>query len=138
MKGPAYTWINSRKCLAVEHMKPIAILLLITLLSLSFDSLADVPVEQKAEVEYLINYLQESDCRMVRNGKSYDGADGANHVRRKYGHFRDKISSTEDFIEYSATKSMMSGKYYQVECPGEQPKRSQDWLLKELQAYRNR
>jgi len=138
VKGHAYTWINSRKCLAVEHMKPIAILLLIALLSLSFDSLADVPVEQKAEVEYLINYLQESDCRMVRNGKSYDGADGANHVRRKYGHFRDKISSTEDFIEYSATKSMMSGKYYQVECPGEQPKRSQDWLLKELKAYRSR
>jgi len=70
VKGHAYTWINSRKCLAVEHMKPIAILLLIALLSLSFDSLADVPVEQKAEVEYLINYLQESDCRMVRNGKS--------------------------------------------------------------------
>ena len=138
MKGPAYTWINSRKCLAIEYMKPIAALLLIALLFLSFDSLADVPAEQKAEVEYLINYLQESDCRMVRNGKSYDGADGANHVRRKYSYFRDKISSTEDFIEYSATRSTMSGKYYLVECPGEESMRSQDWLLRELQVYRRR
>ena len=74
MKGPAYTWINSRKCLAIEYMKPIAALLLIALLFLSFDSLADVPAEQKAEAEYLINYLQESDCRMVRNGKSYNNS----------------------------------------------------------------
>lgn len=124
--------------MAVKYMKPIETLLLIVLLFLSFDSLADVPAEQKAEVEYLINYLQESDCQMVRNGKSYDGADGANHVRRKYGYFRDQISSTEDFIEYSATKSTMSGEYYQVECPGEEPLRSQDWLLKELEAYRSR
>jgi hypothetical protein len=99
---------------------------------------ADVPVEQEAEVEHLINYLQASDCRMVRNGKSYVGSEGANHVQRKYDHFRDEISSTEDFIEYSATKSVMSGKYYLVECPGEEPVRSRDWLLKELKAYRDR
>ena len=116
----------------------IRTLLFICLLSLSLGVRADVPAEQVAEVEHLISYLQESDCRMVRNGKSYSGQDGANHVRRKYGHFRGRISRTEDFITYSATKSTMSGKYYEVECPGEQPIRSRDWLLNELQAYRDR
>ena len=98
---------------------------------------ADVPVEQQAEVEHLINYLKESGCPMVRNNKSYNGKDGASHVRRKYNHFRDWISSTEEFIEYAASKSTKSGEYYEVQCPGEESMRSQDWLLMELQAYRN-
>jgi len=129
-------WKNSKNCLEVRNMQIIRTLLYMHLLCLSSGAWADVPVEQEAEVEHLIGYLQESGCQMVRNGKSYNGEDGANHVRRKYNHFRKKISSTEAFIEYSATKSMMSGKYYQVDCPGEEPMRSQDWLLKELQAHR--
>jgi hypothetical protein len=111
---------------------------LILLMCLAFGAWADVPVEQEPEVEHLINYLADSDCQMVRNGKSHDGRDGAKHVRRKYGHFRKEISNTEDFIRYSATKSTISGRYYDVLCPGEAPVRSQDWLLNELKAYRSR
>ena len=99
---------------------------------------ADVPSGQADEVQHLITYLETSDCNMVRNGKSYDGKDGARHVRRKYDHFRDEISSTEEFIAYSATKSLMSSKPYQVQCPGEEPVPSADWLLEELKAFRSR
>jgi hypothetical protein len=95
-------------------------------------------VEQQTEVEHLIGYLQESGCHMIRNDKSYNGQEGASHVRRKYNHFRGRISSTEEFIEYAATKSTMSGRYYQVLCPDKEPMRSQDWLLMELHAYRSR
>ena len=96
------------------------------------------PAEQAAEVEHLIAYLANSDCRMVRNGKSYSGKDGSKHMRRKYDYFRDKISSTEDFIVYAGTKSTMSGRMYEVKCVGQEPEFSRDWLLKELEAYRNR
>ena len=98
---------------------------------------SDVPAEQEAEVEHLINYLADSDCQMVRNGKSHDSKYGANHVRRKYAHFRKEISNTEGFIRYSATKSTLSGRYYEVHCVGEAPVRSRDWLLEELKAYRS-
>jgi hypothetical protein len=97
---------------------------------------ADVPPEQKPEVEHLIGFLQTSDCSMIRNGRAHDGAEAARHVRRKYKHFRDDISSTEEFIELSATKSTMSSKPYEVQCPGEPPRQSADWLLDELEAYR--
>jgi hypothetical protein len=73
---------------------------------------------------------------MVRNGGAHDGAEAAKHVQRKYKHFRDDISSTEEFIELSATKSTMSSKPYEVHCPGEPPRKSADWLLDELEAYR--
>ena len=97
---------------------------------------ADVPPEQKPEVEHLVGFLATSDCSMIRNGRAHDGAEAAKHVRRKYKHFRDDISSTEEFIELSATKSTMSSKPYEVHCPGEPPRQSADWLLDELEAYR--
>jgi len=108
------------------------------LLGFSPVSKADVPGDQRAEVEHLIGYLQNSDCRMIRNGKSYSGKDGAMHVRRKYDHFRDRISSTEDFVEYSASKSTMSGKLYAVQCQGAEPVSSSEWLLQELEDFRRR
>ena len=90
------------------------------------------------EVVHLIVFLRDSDCQMIRNGEAHSGADGAKHVQRKYDHFRDEIHSTEDFIEHAASKSTMSGKPYEVHCPGVQPVRSRDWLLRELWSFRDR
>jgi hypothetical protein len=53
----------------------------------------------------------------------------------KYDYARKWISSTEDFIEYTATKSSMSGKLYHVICQGERIP-SGAWLETELQRYR--
>ena len=106
------------------------------LLLFSRPTLADVPPEQQAEVDHLLATLETSDCVMIRNGKEHDGEEAADHVRRKYDHYRDDIGSTEDFIAYSATKSLISGRAYQVQCPGEEPQPSADWLLAELEAYR--
>ena len=96
------------------------------LLLLSLSVLADVPPEQQAEVEHLLATLKTSDCVMIRNGKEHDGEEAADHVRRKYDHYRDEIGNTEDFIAYSATKSLISGRAYQVQCPGEEPQPSAD------------
>jgi hypothetical protein len=99
---------------------------------------ADVPNDQRLEVRHLIGFLRDSACAMIRNGKSYAGEAGARHVQRKYDHFREDIRSTEEFIEYAATRSTMSGQPYRVQCPGHQPVPSRDWLLEELQAFRRR
>jgi len=97
---------------------------------------ADVPAAQVPEVEHLIGYLAASDCRMLRNGRSYSGWDGAKHVQRKYDYFRGQIGSTEEFIRLTATKSERSGKIYKVQCPGQEPVSSAEWLLQELKAFR--
>ena len=117
---------------------PIHIIFIAMVFLLAAQLSADVPAEQKSEVEHLVNYLESSDCLMIRNGTSHNGADAAGHVRRKYDYFRDDISSTEEFIELSATKSTISRKPYEVHCPGEPPRKSADWLLDELEAYRAR
>ena len=97
---------------------------------------ADVPPEQKAEVDYLLDYVSKSGCEMNRNGSRHKGEKAVSHIQKKYDYFRDDIKTTEDFIEYSATKSTMSGKFYMVECEGQEPIRTKDWLLDALQNFR--
>ena len=98
--------------------------------------LADVPPEQKAEVDYLLEYVSQSGCEMNRNGSRHKGEEAVSHIQKKYDYFRDDIKSTEDFIEYSATKSTMSGKFYMVVCEGQEPMKTRDWLLDALQKFR--
>ena len=97
---------------------------------------ADVPEAERSEVRHLLEYLRNSDCEMERNGTRHSGADAYAHVNRKYEYFREKITSTEMFIEYAATKSTMSGEYYRVYCPDDPPVRTRDWLLEELRRFR--
>ncbi|WP_373862494.1 DUF5329 family protein [Bathymodiolus platifrons methanotrophic gill symbiont] len=40
------------------------------------------------------------------------------------------------FIEYSATKSTVTGRDYRVKCAGQRTVKTKDWLLQELQNYR--
>ncbi len=123
-----------------QLLKSMILLLLTIIFSVSVPYLnpasADVPPAEKPEVEYLLGLVKGSPCRFERNGKLYDGEKAYGHIKEKYEYFSGKITSTETFIEYAATKSMMSGKYYLVICPGKEPEKTSDWLLRELGKYR--
>lgn len=97
---------------------------------------ADVPKNQIKEVNHLLNYVKTSSCTINRNGSEHKGEKALKHIKKKYNYFRDDIKTTEDFIEYSATKSTMSGKSYIAYCPDKKPVKTQDWLLEELNRYR--
>lgn len=101
------------------------------------NAVADVPDEQLAEIEHLMTFIANSRCIINRNGTDYPAEKGIEHIQNKYDYFRNDINSSEEFIEYSATKSTMSGKYYTVTCPGKQTVKTQDWLLNELKRFRS-
>ena len=111
-----------------------AIVLMFTLTSVN----ADVSAEQKIETSHLLNFVKNSACQITRNGKAYDGSRAVTHIQKKYDYFKDDIETTEQFIELSASKSTLSGKYYTVVCGDAQPLRTKDWLLQELSNYRQR
>ena len=117
----------------IESMKKHIVLIS---LFVSSGVLADVPSTQINEVSHLLNYVKNSNCTINRNGSEYKGEKALKHIEKKYNYFRDDIKSTEDFIEYSATKSTMSGKAYIVICPDKNPVKTQLWLLDELKRYR--
>ena len=114
----------------MKRFFPFAMLLLVSVVN------ADVPVEYQDEVEHLINFVKNTSCQINRNGEYHIGAKAIAHIQKKYRYFKDDISTTEQFIDYSATKSTMSGKYYMVKCGGQEPEKTRDWLLKELKKYR--
>ena len=90
------------------------------------------------EIEYLLSVVAQSDCTFVRNGDAHSGQEAVAHMRKKFDHFSKRITSAESFIEYSATKSLVSGKNYSVDCPGYDPQPTGQWLLEKLDAYRKR
>jgi hypothetical protein len=99
---------------------------------------ADSNAKQKLEASHLLSFVKNSPCKIIRNGKVYDGSRAVTHIQKKYDYFKDDIETTEQFIELSATKSTLSGKYYTVVCGDGQPLKTRDWLLQELQNYRQR
>ncbi|MCI5168748.1 MAG: hypothetical protein D3903_22300, partial [Candidatus Electrothrix sp. GM3_4] len=100
--------------LSVVIMAVMAILLTET-------ALADVPPKQQAEVAHLLQFVRNSTCRINRNNSLHSGQEAASHIQKKYDYFKKKIKTTEQFIKYSATKSTMSGQYYNVICDGQKP-----------------
>lgn len=88
------------------------------------------------EIHHLINYLAISKCSFIRNGSAHSSSEAVAHMEKKYRYFRRKIKSAEQFIEFSASKSTLSGEPYWIKCPGTEEQLSSVWLLAELQRYR--
>ena len=90
--------------------------------------------ESAAAIEYLLDSVAASDLQFMRNGKAHTGAEAAEHMRRKYKHFDDRIQSADDFIDLAATKSMLSGKKYTVRT-ADVEMATADWLRAVLADY---
>ena len=87
------------------------------------------------EIVSLLDFVEQSDCIFIRNGRQYDAVNARQHIEKKYAYFKKLISTTEDFIYYSATRSSISGKPYRVLC-SDAEMRSAEWLHGELDRLR--
>ena len=116
----------------LSPMKSVLRSLVLTLVLFSNSSLADT----QAEIDHLLNFVANTSCQYDRNGTVHDGPEARDHINMKYKHYRKKVKSAEDFIKYSATKSLISGRKYKIRCPDSDVINANDWLLAELQRYR--
>jgi hypothetical protein len=114
----------------------VAALLFAAMVGSSALTRADVPESDRHEVEHLLEFIRQSDCAFIRNGRTYGGERAYRHVQRKYDYFRGDIMDAESFIELSASRSELSGQPYLFACSGTEPRRSRDVLLEELERYR--
>jgi hypothetical protein len=92
----------------------------------------------QAEVDHLINYVRSTDCKFIRNGNAHTPDEAIEHILKKYDHFEDRIKTAEDFIEYCASKSILSKKPYKIGCPDQEPVESNVWFLEELERFRKK
>jgi len=72
----------------------------------------------------------------IRNDTEYAAKKAQSHIQRKYNNIKNKITTTEQVIKYSTTKSSLSGNIYFIKCPDIAKVPSADWLTKELMRYR--
>jgi hypothetical protein len=115
----------------------LAICVFLISFALQAQSDADTDAEQLDRVnQHLIATVKNSSLVFVRNDHHYDGPTAASHIVRKYAHFREQISTPEQFIDLCASRSLLTGKAYEVilDNGGRVPLR--DWLMQALQDYR--
>jgi hypothetical protein len=91
----------------------------------------------RENIESLLLFVEQSECTFIRNGKHYDALKAREHIEKKYAYYKDRITTAEDFILYSATKSAITGEPYRVICNGVNILTS-DWLKEELAELRTR
>lgn len=92
---------------------------------------------QEVEIAYLLDAVDSSDCRFVRNDITYSNWEFLGHLRSKMNLNQELIGSAEEFIEKIATRSAVSEIPYVAICDG-QLKITQDWFLDLLANYRSR
>lgn len=119
-------------------MKPILTIVLVALLLFTNLIKADISEQTKAEIEHLLDYVKNSKITFIRNSSSYSPADAVKHMNRKFEHFKKEINTAEQFIEKCATKSLLSGKPYQVKLEDQTVMEAADWFLKELSSFREK
>lgn len=100
---------------------------------------AQTPVSTNArEITSLFTSLETSGCEFNRNGTWYTASKASDHLKRKYDYLARKhlADTAELFIARAASGSSMSGKAYQVRCPGKATVDSAAWFQDQLRHYR--
>lgn len=94
--------------------------------------------EAKREIQQLMDGLSASQCEFQRNGTWHDRVEARKHLQRKYDYLLKKnlVDTAEQFIERAASKSSMSGRAYQVRCPGQPAQDAGGWFRARLSALR--
>jgi hypothetical protein len=111
------------------------IALVICLLLTSGLARSEPTVQVDATIQYLIDRVAGSGLTFIRNDNEYTPVKAAEHMEKKYRHFRDDITSPDDFIGLCATRSLVSGEPYRVIDQQGNEVRTSDWLRTELAAY---
>lgn len=113
-------------------------LLIATLLGCAGWVQAQTPPAVKAEIGYLLEAVEKSQCKFNRNGSWHDAKSARKHLQTKFEYLDKKnmLATAESFIELGAARSSSSGKAYQMVCPGGQPMASTAWLTAELARLR--
>ena len=83
--------------------------------AVSADQGIPAPLSETQKIERLIAYVEDlGSARFVRNGSDYSPAEAASHLRLKLKKAGDRVRTAEQFIEFCATRSSMSGDPYLI------------------------
>ena len=119
-------------------MKAIAIFGCALLLALPLVGRAAPSVKAKAEITGLMDALAKSGCQFQRNGEWHDATQARAHLQRKYDYLleKDRVDTSEQFIQRAASTSSLSGRAYRVKCASKEQDAAA-WFGEQLQQLRH-
>jgi hypothetical protein len=91
--------------------------------------------ELEAEIAHLLEAVAESGCAFIRNGSEHSAQNAREHMEMKYAHVKRRVRTSEQFIEYTASRSSITGFAYTIRC-GDLETPSGEWMTAELARYR--
>lgn len=110
--------------------------LIFILLSTSFVLAQSLPDSTNNEINFLLQFVKKADVVFIKNGSEYTALEAVDHIQKKYHYYEDDIKTAEDFIRLSATKSMLSGRIYEIRKPDGKVIPTHKWLNEALQQFR--
>jgi hypothetical protein len=106
-------------------------LALLFVVSVSQPAEAAQPSEQD-KIAYLLEAVGSSNLVFIRNGLEYSGADARKHLQRKLDYLRSRIHTVDDFINFVASKSSVTGIPYYVKFADGTRLEASVWLRDKL------
>jgi hypothetical protein len=90
-------------------------------------------LSESQKIDQLIESIRGmKGATFIRNGSEHTCQEAADHLKAKLEKHGDKIKSAEDFIEYLATKSSLSGEVYKIRFADGREEPTGEVLLKTL------
>lgn len=89
-------------------------------------------ITETKKIEMLISRVEASGGIFVRNGSEHSATAAGAHMRLKYSRAGSLIKTAEQFIEYVATKSSITGRPYLIKFPDGREYKSAVWLRARL------
>lgn len=106
---------------------------LLALLIVSSSPLSAAPsAREKQRIDALIDAVEKSGLIFIRNGSEHSAADAASHMRLKFNNAGNRISTAEQFIDYLASKSSITGSPYFLKFPDGRTEKAGIWLHRKL------
>ncbi len=91
---------------------------------------------EQRKIEYLISSIAElGDARFIRNGSEYDAKAAADHLRQKLRYAGSRVKTAEDFIDFCASVSSLTGIKYSIKFADGRVVESAAFLREKLAAY---
>jgi hypothetical protein len=90
------------------------------------------------EINYLLDLIENSTLLFERNGQESNGKNAVKILKYKLNQYKNKIHTTEDFIEKVASFSSHTNKSYSVITPQGKKLLLKDLLYTELNKLRNK
>lgn len=97
-----------------------------------------VDPQAKSEIDELLDFIETSGARFIRNGTEYSAAEGVQHLREKLARAGDRVKTADDFIAGIASKSYLSGKPYMVKFADGRTQPTGEWLKAHLAEVRRK